>query len=58
MRLMIQYLLYITRDTPLEPTTIENYISKSNTINKLILNKPLSTVVKNELLKLFKKRCI
>jgi len=47
---------YITRDTPLEPTTINNYISKSNNINRLILNKPLSTTTKNELLKLFNNK--
>jgi hypothetical protein len=44
---------YITRDKPLEPNTIDNYNSKSNTINKLMLNKPLSTTMKNELNKLF-----
>lgn len=47
---------YITRDKPLEPNTIDNYNSKSNTINKLILNKPLSTTIKNELNKLFHNR--
>lgn len=47
---------YITRDKPLEPTTIDNYNSKSNIINKLMLNKPLSTAVKNELNNLFNNR--
>lgn len=47
---------YITRDKPLEPITIDNYNNKSNTINKLMLNKPLSTAAKNELNKLFNNR--
>lgn len=47
---------YITRDKPLEPNTIDNYNSKINTINKLILIKPLSTTIKNELNKLFHDR--
>lgn len=45
---------YITRDTPLQPRTIIEYISKSNLINKLMLEKPLTETAKNELLKLFK----
>ena len=47
---------YITRDTKLEPTTIDNYISKLNLINKLMVSNPLSSNVKNELLKLINSK--
>lgn len=47
---------YITRDTKLEPTTIDNYISKLNIINKLMVSNPLSSNVKNELLKLINSK--
>ena len=43
---------YVTRDTKLEPTTINNYISKLNIINKLMVGNPLSSNTKKELLKL------
>ena len=41
------------RKEPLELSTIENYISQANIINKLFLNQPLSQQVKSELRKLF-----
>ena len=41
------------RKEPLELSTIENYISQANIINKLFLNQPLSQKVKSELRKLF-----
>ena len=47
---------YITRDTKLEPTTIKNYISKLNLINKLMVSNPLPSNVKNELLKLLNSK--
>ena len=47
---------YITRDTKLEPTTISNYISKLNLINKLIDGNPLPTDAKRELLKLMNSK--
>ena len=47
---------YITRDTALEPTTIDNYISKINIINKLLLKNPLAANVKAELLKLLNSK--
>jgi hypothetical protein len=47
---------YVTRDTKLEPTTINNYISKLNIINKLMVSNPLPSNVKNELLKLMNSK--
>jgi hypothetical protein len=47
---------YITRDTALEPTTIANYISKVNMINKIMLGNPLSANIKTELLKLMNNK--
>lgn len=47
---------YITRDTALEPTTIANYISKVNMINKIMLGNPLTANIKTELLKLMNNK--
>ena len=47
---------YVTRDAKLEPTTIKNYISKLNVINKLMVGNPLSSNVKKELLKLLNSK--
>ena len=47
---------YVTRDTKLEPTTINNYISKLNIINKLMVGNPLSSNIKKELLKLLNSK--
>ena len=43
---------YITRDTKLEPATIDNYIRKLYMINRIMLGNPLTANTKTELLKL------
>ena len=47
---------YITRDTKLEPITIDNYINKINMINRIMNGSPISADVKAELLKLMNNR--
>ena len=47
---------YITRDTKLEESSINNYMSKLNLINKLMTGKALSSDVKKELLKLLNSK--
>lgn len=44
---------HLTRKEPLGLSTIDDYIRKTNIINKLFNKKPLSTNIKNELKKLF-----
>ena len=47
---------YITRDTKLEESSINNYMSKLNLINKLMIGKAFSTDVKKEILKLLNSK--
>ena len=47
---------YVTRDTKLEESSINNYMSKLNLINKLLTGKALSSDVKKELLKLLNSK--
>ena len=47
---------YITRDTPLEASSINNYSSKLNLINKLMTGKAFTGDIKTEILKVLKSK--
>ena len=47
---------YITRDTPLEASSINNYSSKLNLINKLMTGAPFTGDMKAEILKVLKSK--